>query len=423
MKAYYKRAMSIYDKSLKEGNNEMMSFSAIADKVIDEMELGGNRDTIRRNISRYINSKITTPKKKKSVQKDSKPFVLSAWNSNGYMMDIDEYCDHYKLPRKDIKSYKLVSHTGTPFYNILFKENVIDSSEDIIDIFKSHLSKDSKVPKIAIDRTNYETVDRIVWTDVHVGMDASRDGLSLYPEKWDNMTLMDRITTMLSHVTLNKTSDTIIVDDLGDYMDGWNAETVRGGHKLPQNMTNEQAFDNAVKAKMFVADYLSGVYDKVVFNNVCEDNHSGSFGYVVNSAFKFICSQKHSNVNVFNHQKFMTWYTVGIHAFVITHGKDSRNLKFGFKPKLDAIQIEKIDQFLKNEGVYKVASYIQFDKGDSHQCLFDYCTSDDFDYMNYPAFSPSSEWVQTNFKKGRSGFAFQVIYKDINRKPIEVFWF
>jgi len=53
-----------------------------------------------------------------------KPFVLSAWNKKGYMMDIDEYCNHYKLPRKDVKSYKLVSHTGTPFYNIQFKENI-----------------------------------------------------------------------------------------------------------------------------------------------------------------------------------------------------------------------------------------------------------------------------------------------------------
>jgi len=33
-------------------------------------------------------------------------------------------------------------------------------------------------------------------------------------------------------------------------------------------------------------------------------------------------------------------------------------------------------------------------------------TSDMFNYYNYPAFSPSSEWVQTNFKKGMSGFEF-----------------
>ena len=49
------------------------------------------------------------------------PLVLSAWSDKGKMMSIDEYCEHYKLPRTDISSYKLVSHTGTPYYNIVFQ--------------------------------------------------------------------------------------------------------------------------------------------------------------------------------------------------------------------------------------------------------------------------------------------------------------
>jgi hypothetical protein len=34
-------------------------------------------------------------------------------------------------------------------------------------------------------------------------------------------------------------------------------------------------------------------------------------------------------------------------------------------------------------------------------------TSDDFDYYNYHAASPSSQWVQNNFKKGRRGFVIE----------------
>ena len=51
-----------------------------------------------------------------------KPLILSAWSKEGFMMNIDEYCKAYGLPKEDISSYKLVSHTGTPFYNIVFKE-------------------------------------------------------------------------------------------------------------------------------------------------------------------------------------------------------------------------------------------------------------------------------------------------------------
>ena len=65
---------------------------------------------------------------------------MSAWSSEGKMMEIDEYCKTYNLPRKDITSYKLVSHTGTPFYNIVFKENVVDVAKDEID-FDAIISK------------------------------------------------------------------------------------------------------------------------------------------------------------------------------------------------------------------------------------------------------------------------------------------
>ena len=50
-----------------------------------------------------------------------KELVLSAWGEDNKMMCIDTYCRYYNLPRKDITSYKLVSHTGTPYYNIVFK--------------------------------------------------------------------------------------------------------------------------------------------------------------------------------------------------------------------------------------------------------------------------------------------------------------
>ena len=91
------------------------------------------------------------------------------------------------------------------------------------------------------------------------------------------------------------------------------------------------------------------------------------------------------------------------------HGKDKKSLKFGFNVKLDPKQIEKIDHYLKHNNIFKKADFIEFSKGDSHQMLFDYSTSQDFDYMNYPAISPSSEWVQNNFKKGVRGFIIQHI--------------
>jgi len=277
------------------------------------------------------------------------------------------------------------------------------------------------LPKIKTPKVDY--VDRLVWTDVHVGMDASRKELAMYSTDWSESKLIERVLEMTNYVIKNKQSDVIYVDELGDYMDGWDGETTRKGHKLPQNMTNQEAFDTGVRAKVMLADILSREYKYVVFNNICEDNHSGDFGYVVNSAFKSIVDHKYDNVEVNNMKKFINWYSVGDHCFVLTHGKDSRNLKFGFRPQLDPKQIEKIDQFLKHNEIYKQSKYIEFSKGDSHQCLFDMCSSDDFHYFNYPAFSPSSEWIQTNFKKGRSGFVLQHIDVNSSNKVIKPYFF
>ena len=155
------------------------------------------------------------------------------------------------------------------------------------------------------------------------------------------------------------------------------------------------------------------------------DNHASDFGYIANQTTKHIIEAKYDNIQVINHQKFINHYYVGKHAFVISHGKDDKNLKFGFKPVLDPKQIEKIDQYCKENDVYKNSDFIEFSKGDSHQMLLDFCTSSDFDYFSYPAFSPSSNWVQTNFKKGRSGFVIQNGYVDVREKdfiPIFFDW-
>ena len=352
-----------------------------------------------------------------------KPFVLSAWNDKGYMMDIDEYCRHYKLPKQDIQSYKLVSHTGTPFYNIVFKENTLEKEIDygfLESLAKKHISPIiRKSPKLKI--TKY--FDRAIFTDVHIGMTPNKSGYSLYGGEWNKEELLKHSDLFCEYIEENGMGNELILDDLGDLLDGWNGETVRKGHELPQNMDNQEMFDVALEFKIGMIDKLIGSYDKITVNNICEDNHSGAFGYVLNSAFKRFIEERYSNVTVVNHRKFINHYYVGDHCFVISHGKDSHALKFGFKPQLDAKQSEKIDQYLKQNDIYRNAKFIEFSKGDSHQMLFDYCTSDDFDYFNYPAFCPSSEWVHTNFKKGRSGFVLQNVAYDENIKEIKPYFF
>lgn len=97
------------------------------------------------------------------------PLVLSAWNGKGQMMDIDEYCEHYNLPRQDISSYKLVSHTGTPFYNIVFKEKTIDEDIDF-EAIRAILTREIKRSYIYTPSKYQLDKEGVVkWADLHFG--------------------------------------------------------------------------------------------------------------------------------------------------------------------------------------------------------------------------------------------------------------
>lgn len=255
-------------------------------------------------------------------------------------------------------------------------------------------------------------VDRLVYTDVHIGMTTNENGYSLYGGKWDEEEILARLEIMIGWVLHKQDSDVLLIDELGDFMDGWDGETVRKGHSLPQNMDNETAHDVGLNFKIRLIDALIPHYRKIICHNICNDNHAGSFGYTVNSAFKKFIELRYKNVEVVNIRKFIDHYRYGSIIPVLTHGKDGKNLKFGFKPILDDKQVKKIKNYIDEHCLLIKGVRIIFSKGDSHQDLMDKTTSDAFDYYNYPAFSPSSEWVQTNFQKGKSGFYFYNIRED-----------
>jgi hypothetical protein len=369
-----------------------MTKADIARQLISENNLTTNQDTMRIYVSRAV----------------------SRHNNQG----IKDACDDIQVAPSNVPYLWLKTKQASLFIkNPAYRVDEID--------YESIVSKFLQDKPVIVKKEwkPGQTVDRLVWTDVHVGMDASRKGLALYAMDWNEKILMDRVHQMAAFVIANKSSDNLIIDDLGDFMDGWNGETTRGGHKLPQNMTNEEAFEVGLKAKVTLVDILASHYNHITCNNICNDNHAGAIGYIVNSAFRHVVDRKHSNVNVVNHKKFINHYIIGNHGFIISHGKDDRNLKFGFKVQLDPRSIEKISQYIRHAQDIRSCEYVEFSKGDSHQMLFDYSSSDEFDYFNFPAFSPSSEWVQTNFKKGRSGFVFFQIDLDSNRKVVMPYFF
>ena len=288
----------------------------------------------------------------------------------------------------------------------------LEKEIDFTNIFKDLITP-IKLPKIE-RKLDLSIFDRLVYTDVHVGMEVNQNGYSLYDGAWNELELNKRLETMVAQTLINKQSDTLIIHELGDFMDGYDAVTTRGGHSLPQNMDNQKAFDVGLSFKIKLIDALIPYYNSIECINICNDNHAGSFGYIVNSAFKAYIELKYDNVKVTNQRKFIDHYIVENRCFILTHGKDDKNMKFGFKPHLDAVQIEKIKNYIDEYRLHYFT--IEFSKGDSHQLLLDFTSSSAFEYQNFGAFSPPSDWVKTNFKNTNSSFIIFNYYE--NQKSI-----
>jgi hypothetical protein len=361
-----------------------------------------------------------------------------------YRISNDQYTQLKKIRQFHESDFKEVRRTTNKEGEIISKVEKLGSKE-LIDIPENHIIKrvstnvstnqqwvitepikETKVDLEEIDFSKYfegkitpievkakevnptALFDRAIITDVHVGMKVS-DGYSLYDGIWNEEELLKRRDVFVNEIVSNQKSNILILHELGDFMDGYNGMTTRGGHELPQNMDNQKAFDVAFGFKITLIDALVKYYNKIEIVNICNDNHAGSFGYIVNSAFKNYIELKYSNVKVTNQRKFIDHYIFENRCFILTHGKDDKSLKFGFKPHLDAVQIEKIKNYIDE---YKLHGYqIEFSKGDSHQLLFDLTSSTAFEYQNFGAFSPPSDWVKVNFKNTKSSFTTMNYYE------------
>lgn len=348
-------------------------------------------------------------------------FMPSAWdNTLNRFLSIDEFCDKYGLDKKSVRSSKIITHNpGHITYNIAFytpeEESALNIDDHLEEIVSKHIkSVGVESFYIPADKTYF---DRLVYTDCHIAMDVQgKDGDPLYDGKWDREEVLLRLEKMILHTIEFKKGNELYIDELGDFLDGLGGETTRKGHKLPQNMNDKEAFELALEFKIYLVERLLPYYDKITCNMVTNDNHSGVFGFFAASAVKKVLEAKYPekvSVNVL--KRFMEHYSVGKHTFICVHGKDMGEQKFGMKPKLDAVLAEKIDQYCKEHSLYN-GNYIELSKGDSHQAIYDDTTSNDFSYYNYPAFSPPSNWVKTNFKLSKSGFKMYNIDRNSNIK-------
>jgi len=259
---------------------------------------------------------------------------------------------------------------------------------------------------------------KVTLSDDHIGMNPNPNGNALFQYEYNaeiyNKGIERVFYSILKEYNTHGTFDVVFLQRLGDAADGWNGYTTRGGHELPQNMTNAEVFQTCVDANVRLIRNIieSGIANKVVMWTVSNDNHAGDFGLIINMAVKMAINLMYSEdiAEIDILERFMEHREYGDHCFVMTHGKDKKEMKKGLPLQLNPATENFINNYIRHYGID--SKYIHVEKGDLHQIGYNRCNN--FDYRNFMSFAPPSNWVQHNFGLGCSGYSIQVIPKYSN---------
>ena len=269
-------------------------------------------------------------------------------------------------------------------------KNSVAEFTDIISGFKIESNIVANVPEISNDKELM-----VYLSDMHIGAHVSHH--SLYDNMYNEQIVCYRMQKVYNHITTlaaNYNITNINILNVGDSLDGMNAQTTRGGHALPQNLDNKDQFKVYFNVMLDLFKNLSecGLFNKIRYFCVGSDNHSGEFGYITNKALEAALNQLNPNIETKIFDKIMDHFTVGNRTIIMHHGKDSRDM---FR-NMPLVINEKTENYINQYIIHhKITGKITFVKGDLHMSAKTYAKL--FDYKSVGSFFGGSEWIHANF--------------------------
>lgn len=159
----------------------------------------------------------------------------------------------------------------------LYKEN-INLKNQILNFKEFVKELEFKVKPLKFNPVSYKGEDTIIVyiSDMHIGAEVSE--YSIYSNTFNFDVASERLTDLTRRILetcLRFKISNIVVCNIGDSLDGYNGETTRGGHKLPQNMNNKDQFKNYVQMMLnFFADLsVSEMFSTIKYYCVDGGNH------------------------------------------------------------------------------------------------------------------------------------------------------
>jgi hypothetical protein len=232
-------------------------------------------------------------------------------------------------------------------------------------------------------------------------------------EVWNLEAAKERMSKALDHLlTLSgqyQNIRTIRVLELGDGIDGFNNQTTRGGHYLPQNMDNVEQVKSWLELQTFFMNSLHemGLSKSIEYYSTANSNHSGTVGYLLNLAFQHLLKTLYPDMKVQVSENDIDHFSVDDKfTFIFTHGKDDKNMNKGFPLNPDDKTRRFFDEYIMHHNIPKEHK-IQVVKGDTHVSSFTELKY--FRYRSCIAMFPGSSWQKMNFGLSSSGISIDIL--------------
>lgn len=287
------------------------------------------------------------------------------------------------------------------------KSNNTTNKDQILNLIKSTIKEYKELP-VNINSTNPEYPCLIIWlSDLHIGAYNSKYSSFVQLPNYDKDEIKSRLTTIVN-TFIGKRFKSVYVVNLGDSIDGFNKQTTRGGHELPEIMDNKEISETFIEC---MTEFFATLTKEVKcddFNYLCigESNHGGDFEWV-NQKLLASCITKYGVKSYVSNYPIDT-FTIGNHSLIYMHGKDNncqtRQFPLTLNPNTELYFANYIaEKKIQNKHIYVV-------KGDLHN--YAYTTGKQFDYISVGSMYGSSNYIVANFGHTNWSINYSVVEED-----------
>ena len=243
-------------------------------------------------------------------------------------------------------------------------------------------------------------------SDLHIG--AKCESNTLYPNKWDREEIERRLDSLACKIHEFGHLDTLIINLLGDNLDGMDNQTARRDHYMPQNMDNMEQVTTFIEVMTSFILKVKDAANMVKIYSVKDGNHDGITGYVATLALLNVVRNLAPDIDYMLFKDFIGKYTFKDHTYLICHGKDDKFMKKGLPLTLNDKSKTMIYEWLDANNVH--GDNIHFVKGDLHSNELNSCRR--FDYRNVLSLFGASDYSNYNFSRNSYGVSYDLFIGD-----------